>query len=100
MSKFITVEHLVDMYNVTFESRVLGVTAAAEVDEVEELEVLLELVFRDVEPLYDLARRNDCVGLLAARREQIRKQRLQHREALGHDRARGPLSEEIGRAHV
>src|SRR5262249_7102288 len=70
-SERVTVELLVDVDVVAVQRRIDRVTTAAEVDEVEELEVLLELVLRNVEPLDDLARRNEGVVTLAAGREQV-----------------------------
>ena len=60
------------------ELRVDRVAAAAEVDEVEQREVLLELVGRDRrEALEQLRRRDLGVALLAARGEEVGEQRLQ-----------------------
>src|SRR3954451_18964305 len=87
MSEGVTVELLVDMDLVALERRVDRVTAAAEVDEVEQLEVLLELILGNVEALDELVRRNDCVVPFATGREEIREQCLQNREPFGHDGA-------------
>ena len=52
-------ELLVDVHLAVLELGVDGVAAAAEVDEVQELEVLLERLRRDVEALGDVGGRND-----------------------------------------
>ena len=95
MSESVPVELLVDVYLVALERGVHRVAAAAEVDEIEELQMLLELVLRDVEALDDLVGRDDGVGVLATRGEQVRKQRLQHRETFGHDRPGRPFAEPV-----
>src|SRR5262249_30128521 len=94
-SEGVAVELFVDMDVVALERGVHRVTAATEVDQVEELEVLFELILRDVEPLDDLARRNDRVVSLAARREQVGKYGRQHREALRDHRAGGPFAHAV-----
>ena len=77
---------LVDVHRAVVQLGIDRVAAAAEVDEVEEGEVLLELVGRDRgEALEQLRRRDLGVALLAACCEEIREQRLQHGEALGRD---------------
>ena len=53
MSESVTVELLVDVHLVAFERRVDRVTAPAEVDEVQQLQVLFELVLGNVEALDD-----------------------------------------------
>src|SRR5437773_5552754 len=83
------------MHLVALERGVDRVAAAAEVDEVQELQVLLELLLRDVEALDDLVRRDDGVVSLAARGEQIREQRLQDGEALRHHRAGRAFAETV-----
>jgi hypothetical protein len=95
MSERVTVELLVDMHLVALERRVDRVAASAEVDEVEELEVLLELVLGNVEALDDLPRGDDGVVALAACREQVREERLQDGEALRHHRARGTFAQAV-----
>src|SRR3954451_17972411 len=95
MSEGVPVELLVDMDFVALERGVDRVTAAAEVDEVEQLEVLLELILGNVEALDELVRRNDGVVPLAASGEEIREQRLQHREAFGHDGAGGAFADHL-----
>src|SRR5581483_1637326 len=72
------------------------VAAAAEVDEVEEREVLLELVGRDGgEALEELVDRNGCLLALAAGGEEGREQRLEDGEALRSDRAGGALRDAV-----
>src|SRR5947207_14384733 len=67
------------------------VAAAPEVDEGQELEMLFERLGRDVEALADVRGRDHGVRLVATAVEEVREQRLQEPEALGRDRARGPL---------
>src|SRR5438477_10169045 len=76
-------ELLVHVHLVAVQLRVDGVAAAAEVDEVEQREVFLERLGRDREALREVGRGNDGLLLLAARREEIREQRLEDAEALG-----------------
>ena len=71
------------------------VAAAAEVHEVEQREVLLERLGRDHEAVDELRRRNHGLGLLAARCEEIREQRLQQPESLGRHRAGGPVGQRL-----
>ncbi len=74
---------LVDVDRALSQLRVDRVTAAAEVDEVEQRQVLLELVRGDGgEALEQLGRRDLGLPLLAARREQVGEQRLQDTEPL------------------
>ena len=81
-------ELLVDVHLVAVQLGVDGVAAAAEVDEVEQRQVLLERLGRDREALDQLARRDHGLALLAARGEQVGEQRLEDAEALRRDRAR------------
>ena len=74
---------LVHADRVAVELGVDGVAAAAEVDEVEQREVLLERLERDVETLDQLLRRELGLRVLAAAVEQVGEQRLQDGEALG-----------------
>ena len=94
-SESVAVELLVDVHLVTLERRVDGVTATAEVDEVQKLEVLLQLVLGDGEALDDLVSGDDGVVSFAARRQQVREQCLQDRELLRHDRSRRALAEAV-----
>ena len=89
----VAVQLLVDAHRVALELRVDGVAAAAEVDEVEELQVLLELLLRNAEALDEFPGGDDRVATLAARSEQVGEQRLQDGEALGHDRPRRTLGD-------
>ena len=91
-------ELLVDVHLVAVQLRVDRVAAAAEVDEVQQREVLLELLGRDREPLDELLRRDRRLALVTAGGEQIREQRLQDAEALRRDRAGGPLGGRVGLA--
>ena len=79
---------LVDMHLVAVELRVDRVAAAAEVDEVEQREVLLERLGgmwkRSTRSRAGMRR----LAVLAAGGEQVGEQRLEHAEALGGDRAR------------
>jgi len=82
--------------------RVDRVAAAAEVDEVEERKVLLELLRGDGrEALEQLGGWNRRLLVLAAGREQVGEQRLQDRESFGRDgagrRRAGPGDREDGR---
>ena len=65
------------------------VAAAAEVDEVEQREVLIELVERDAEAVGELVRVERRLASVAARCEQVREQRLEHAEPPG---ATGPAA--------
>ncbi len=75
------------MHLVAVQLGVDGVAAAAEVDEVEQRQVLLERLGRDREPLDQLLRLDHGVALLAAGGEQVGEQRLEDAEALRGDRA-------------
>ena len=82
-------ELLVDVHLVAVQLGVDGVAAAAEVDEVEQREVLLELPPRGIEKRSTSSRAGmTALALLAAGGEQVGEQRLQDAEALGRDRAR------------
>src|SRR5262249_59640078 len=78
----------VDVHLVASQLRVDRVAAAAEVDEVEQRQVLLDLVPWDREPVDELLHRDQSLALLAARREQVGQQRLEDAEALRRDRPR------------
>ena len=88
-------ELLVDMNLVAVELCIDGVAAAAEVDEVQQRQVLLELLVRDREPLDELVRRDRRLAAFAARREQVGEQRLQDAEALRRHRAGEALDDGI-----
>ena len=75
-------ELLVDVHLVAVQLGVDRVAAAAEVDEVEQRQVLLELLGGDREAVDELVRGDDRLALLAAGGEQVGEQRLQHAEAL------------------
>src|SRR5947209_11615079 len=98
MAKGVAVELLVDVDLVALECRVDRVTAAPEVDEIEELEMFLQLVLGDVEALDDLVCGNDRAALLATRREEVREQRLQDGEPFGNDRPGRALAGAVVRA--
>ncbi len=74
-----------------------GVAAAAEVDEVEEREVLLELLVRNLEALDEVGGRDDGLALVAAGGEQVGEERLEEAEALRRHRPGGPLRDGIHR---
>ncbi len=95
VSERVTVELLVNVDLVSLERRVDRVTTTAEVDEVQQLQVLFELILRNVEALDDLMRRNDGVDLLAARGEEVREQRLEDGEPLRHDRPGWALAQAV-----
>ncbi len=96
-AEHVAVQLLLDPDDVAVVLGVHGVAAAAEIDEVEEREVILELLERDGEPSRDLVRRDRGRALVAARREQVRQQRLQNAESLGRDRAGRSLGERLPR---
>ena len=87
----LAVELLVDVHDLAAEFRVHRVAAAAEVDEVEEREVLLERLPRNVEAVDELLRVDLGAPVLSAAGEQVGEERLEHREALGCHRPRGAL---------
>ncbi len=84
-------ELLLDVDLVVLEGRVDRVAPAAEVDEVEELEVVVQLVGRDLEALDDLVRRDPGRGRVSAACEQECEQRLEDAEALRRDGPCRPL---------
>ena len=92
----VAVQLLVDVHAVTVERGVDRVTAAAEVDEVQQLEVLFELLCGNVEALDDLGGRDDGLMSFAARGEQVGEECLEHGEAFRHDRTGGALAEGFG----
>src|SRR5207248_2112957 len=73
-------ELLVDRDGVVVELGVDRVAAAAEVDEIEQREVLLELLGRDVEALDEIGGRDLRLGLVAALVEQVGEQCLRWEE--------------------
>ncbi len=74
---------LLDPHLVAVEDRVHGVAAAAEVDEVEQLQVVVELVIGNPEAVDELRGGDHGALGIAAACEQVGQQCLQHREALG-----------------
>src|SRR5207237_2020807 len=84
----VTEELLVDVHLVAVQLRVDGVAAAAEVDEVEQREMILQLLVRDLEALHQVRGRDNRLALLAARGEQVCEQGLEQSEALGSHRPR------------
>ena len=84
-------ELLLDVDLVAVELGVDRVAAAAEVDEVQELEVLLDRLGRDVEAHADVRGREHRVRVVTAAVEQVREQGLQEPEALRRDGAGRPL---------
>ena len=87
----VAVQLLVDADRVALELGVDRVAAAAEVDEVEQREMLLQLLSRDVEARRQLVRVQLGVAALAAGGEQIGEERLQDGEALRGDGRRRAL---------
>ena len=67
-------ELLVDMHLVAVQLGIDGVAPAAEVDEVQQREMLLELLGGDREAVDELLRRDHALALVAARGEQEREQ--------------------------
>jgi hypothetical protein len=92
MAKGVAVELLVDVYVVAVERGVDRVAPPAEVDEIQELEMFLQLVLGDGEALDDLVRGNDGLVVLAAGREEVGEEGLQNGEALRDDWARRALA--------
>ncbi len=86
----VAVQLLVDAHRARLlvDLRVHRVAAAAEVDEVEQRERVLQLLARDREARRQLVGVELGVPAFAAGREQVREQRLQHAEALRRDRPR------------
>src|SRR2546430_944485 len=84
---------------VAVERCVHRVAAAAEVHEIEQLQMLLQLLLGDVKALDDLVRGDDSVVPLAAGCEKIGEQGLQHREALRDDGPRRALAGRLGARH-
>src|SRR3990170_1377312 len=87
----IAVELLVDAYDVTFVHRIHGVTAAAEVHEIEKREVILKLLDRDGEPRCQLACVEHGGTLVSAGGEKLREERLEDTESLRSDGSEGSL---------
>src|ERR1051325_10461155 len=87
----VAVQLLVDAHGVAAQLGVDRVAAAAEVDEIQQREVLLELLLRDVEPLDEVGRRDLGVDVVAALVQEVGEQCLQHREPLRVHRGRRPL---------
>src|SRR5207247_10413599 len=73
-------ELLVDVHLIALQLCVDRVAAATEVDEVEQAQVLLELVFRDLQALEQLRGGHDRLALVAALAEQVGEQSLEHPE--------------------
>ena len=86
---------LVHVDVVTSQLGVDRVAATAEVHEVEQREMLFECLGRDHEPVDELCCRNHGLRLLAARREEIREERLEQPESLGRHRACGPVGQRL-----
>ena len=84
----VAVELLVDVDVAVLGRAVDGVAAAAEVDEVQQVEALLELLRREPEPALELVGLDAGGGRVAAAGEQEGQERLEEREPLGRDRAR------------
>ena len=94
-SEGVTVQLFVDMDAFSLERGVDGVTPPAEVDEVEQLQMLLELILGNVKALDDLPCGNRRVVPLTARCEQVCEERLQYGETFGDNRARGSLADPV-----
>src|SRR6185503_6702008 len=84
-------ELLVHAHGPIGQLRVDRVAAAAEVDEVEQREMLLELVRRDVEPLDQVGGVDNRFVALTAAVEKVGEQRLEHGEPLRRHRPRDPF---------
>ena len=93
----VSVELLVDAHDVAVVHRVHGVAAAAEVDEVEKREVILELVERDRDALRELRRVEHRSPLVAAGGEELGEERLEDSEALGCNRPDRALGQRLTR---
>ena len=93
-------ELLVDVHLVALQLGVHRVTAAAEVDEVEQREVLFELLGGNREPVDQVLRRDHALALVAARGQQVGEQRLQDAEPLRSDRAGEALADRLGDARL
>ncbi len=91
MPEDVAVELLVDAYDVTVVHRVHGVAAAAEVDEIEEREVILELLEGNREPRCELAGIDHRGALVTARGQKVCEERLQDAEAFRGDRPQRSL---------
>ena len=72
--------------------RVHRVAPAAEVDEVEQRQRVLELLARDREPRREVVGVESCVATLPAGREDVREECLQDAEPLGRDRPDRPVA--------
>ena len=81
----VAVELLVDVDVAVLGRAVDGVAAAAEVDEVQQVEALLELLRREPEPALELVGLDVGGGRVAAAGEQEGQERLEEREPLGRD---------------
>ena len=87
----VTEQLLLDVDRVALDRRIEGVAAASEVDEVQELEVLVEMLDRNPEPLRKLGGGDVGGRILAAAGKEVRQERLQEPEALGGHRTGGAL---------
>ena len=96
-AELLAVQLLLDLDRVAVELGVDGVAAAAEVDEVEQVDLLDERVVGEPVALLQIGRRDLAARLVAAALEQVGQHRLQHREALGRDRAGAPRRRRLGR---
>ena len=93
----LAVELLVHVHFAVGQLGVDRVAAAAEVDEVEEREVILQVLVGDAKALDDLRRLDGRLPILAAAREQVREQSLEHCEPLRCYRACRPLAGAVRR---
>ncbi len=74
-----------------------GIAPTAEVDEVEQREVVLQLLEGDREAPGDFRGVEDSRAIVAAGGEEVREQCLQHAEALRGHRSGGPLGKRAPR---
>ncbi len=95
----VAVQLLVDVHAVALECGVDRVTAAPEVDEVQQLQVLFQLFLRDVEAFDDLARGDHGVVRFATGGEQVREERLEDGKAFRDDRAGRPFARGFHTGH-
>src|SRR6185503_14594862 len=96
-AEHVAVQLLLDADDVAVVLRVHRIAPSAEVHEVQEREVVLELLDRDREPSGDLVGRERRRALVSTRREQMREERLQHAEPLRRDRTDRALGKRLPR---
>ena len=92
----VSVELLVDLDGAVRGGAVDRVAATAEVDQVEQVEMLLELGCGEPEALPEVGGRDARRRFVAAARGEKGEQRLEEREALRRDRAGRPVGDLLG----